>query len=352
MGRKRIDPIVEGQIRALLDIKWSERMIIQHLKKKKISVSKGVINRIKNREPKSSPVKENKRQKGVNFKKFNDRKMKKLGTMAKNPNPKTQTQIARALGVTQPVISYHINKSLNMKKKMKRLGHLLSPKNIENRRTRSWNLYRMLNNQKWRKIVTTDEAWFYVNNCNGKRRIHYVSRDNSKLSNIQEYYERKESNSKGFMVWAGISANGKTNLHFIEPGAKINSDYYINNVLKKFIVRDARRLYPNGDWILHQDSAPSHASKKTIQFLRSNNIKFITKEEWIPKSPDAAPMDYHVWGYLKRQLWKYKIKDTAGLKRALKREWKNIPQEQINKALEDWPRRVLNIYKNKGRHIE
>ncbi|KAF2891077.1 hypothetical protein ILUMI_15096 [Ignelater luminosus] len=42
-------------------------------------------------------------------------------------------------------------------------------------------------------------------------------------------------------------------------------------------------------------------------------------------SPDTAPMDYFVWGYMKQQLWRTKA--------ALKRVWKDMPQKLINKAL-------------------
>jgi hypothetical protein len=42
----------------------------------------------------------------------------------------------------------------------------------------------------------------------------------------------------------------------------------------------------------------------------------------------------------------------AGLKRALKAAWKSLPQELINKALDSWPKRVYNIYKSRGKHIE
>ena len=81
----------------------------------------------------------------------------------------------------------------------------------------------------------------------------------------------------------------------------------------------------------HQDSAPSHFSKAKINFMK-DKMNFITKDEWFPKSPDAAPMDYYIWGHLKQHLWKKKVKDMFGLKRALKDAWKKLPQELINKA--------------------
>ncbi len=72
----------------------------------------------------------------------------------------------------------------------------------------------------------------------------------------------------------------------------------------------------------------------------------------MPKSPDAAPMDYYVWGHLKNNLKKKNIKDSAALKRSLKKAWAELPQEYIDKALNSWPKRIFNIYKAKGHHIE
>ena len=72
--------------------------------------------------------------------------------------------------------------------------------------------------------------------------------------------------------------------------------------------RDLRRLFPVGEekkMIYHDDSAPSHTSKKTIAFLNKSKINDVKPEEWI--MPDAAPMDYSIWAYLKQQLNKQKI---------------------------------------------
>ena len=54
------------------------------------------------------------------------------------------------------------------------------------------------------------------------------------------------SRPKGVMVWTG-----KTTLRFVQPGAKINSNYYINNILQ----RDIPRLFPKKERMkcfLHQ----------------------------------------------------------------------------------------------------
>ncbi len=264
MGRAKIDPTVEGEVRGLIVAGWSERLIIDHFKKRNIKLSKGTINRIKNRDRKEEETTENRRPKGVDIKKLDQKKIKKLKLMAENPNPKPQKEMGRILQCSQQNISYHINKTLKMKIKIKPRVHQLSALNIKNRAKRSLNLYKILNNQKWRKVITTDEAWFYVNEFNGKRRIQYISRDNFKRKKIENFV-RSEKFSQGFMVWAGISARGKTKLHFVTKGAKINSDYYINNVLKPFWPE----IYPV--YILTNNSSSIRIRPQVIRQRRHKN---------------------------------------------------------------------------------
>jgi len=159
--------------------------------------------------------------------------------------------------------------------------------------------------------------------------------------------QQDQSRPKGLMVWAGISSHGKTSICFVKPGAKINSDYYINKILKPFLSHDIPRLFPNNQkkkLIFHHDSAPSYVSKETIQFLNESKINYIKPNESIPSSLDAAPMDFSVWGYLKQRLNKQKIETLVELKK--------IDQSYIDKVLAYWPKRVFLIHKARGFHIE
>lgn len=51
---------------------------------------------------------------------------------------------------------------------------------------------------------------------------------------------------------------------------------------------------------------------------------------------------------MKNKLKNKNIRDKASLKRYLKRAWYELPQEYIENALKSWPKRVLQIYKNRG----
>ena len=257
--------------------------------------------------------------------------------------------MAKKFGVSHSTINYQINNVIDKKKVKKPKGQVLSGASIEKRWKRSWQMYRRLRGQRWTKVITTDEAWFYLVNINRKTRVQYISRDQTK-SVCDTFVE--ESHTKGVMVWLGILANGCTKVRFVKKGAKIDSNYYIQKILKPFIKEDIPKLYPNKDFLFQQDSAPSHRSKMTRKFLRENKIPYITPEQWLPNSPDVAPMDFFLWGYLKWRVNQRKFKTLNGLKKVIREEVKKIPQKLIDKALKSWGKRCRQIYYNKGLHIE
>ncbi|GBM65708.1 hypothetical protein AVEN_151271-1 [Araneus ventricosus] len=75
-------------------------------------------------------------------------------------------------------------------------------------------------------------------------------------------------------------------------------------------------------------------------------------QQWMPNSPDAAPCDYFLWGYLKNKLNKRRVSTLRCLQKAIREEVKKIHQEMILKALKSWPKRCKQIYYAEGRHIE
>jgi hypothetical protein len=104
----------------------------------------------------------------------------------------------------------------------------------------------------------------------------------SDADNDRMTIQQDSSRPKGFMVWGGVSAKGKTTLRFVEAGAKVNSQYYINKILKPFLSRDVPQLFPKQEKnrpVLHQDSVPSHVSKMTTAYLDKSKIKYVTREE-------------------------------------------------------------------------
>jgi len=52
----------------------------------------------------------------------------------------------------------------------------------------------------------------------------------------------------------------------LEPGVKINGEYYQNNVLCHMLLPEIQRV--SGDWyIFQQDIAPAHRAQSTVELL-------------------------------------------------------------------------------------
>ena len=71
------------------------------------------------------------------------------------------------------------------------------------------------------------------------------------------------------MISVAVSMTHKSRIHFVQPGVKINSDYYRNHLLAKGLlpdIKDASRHLPTG-YVFQQDGAPSHTARATVALL-------------------------------------------------------------------------------------
>jgi transposase len=146
---------------------------------------------------------------------------------------------------------------------------------------------------------------------------------------------------------------GKTRVVFIEPAAKVNSEYYCDHVLRNGLLPDIRARCDRYKWTLQQDGAPSHTARNTINFLRRENVNFIEPDMWPPNSPDLNPVDYAIWGALQQKVY-YGRKFTTidELKLVIVEEWRKLSQRFIDRSINEWRRRLEKVVEKQGGHIE
>ena len=138
------------------------------------------------------------------------------------------------------------------------------------------------------------------------------------------------------MVSVGVSKLGCTAVRFVEPGVKVNGEYYRNNLLGQKLLSDMRRLSQEEKsfFVFQHDGAPAHWARDTITFLEQQTPDFIPPTLWPPNSPDLNPVDYSVWSVLQEKVYRSKIADIDELKTPLVNEWAQFDQSMI-----DWPPR-------------
>ncbi|CAJ0928147.1 unnamed protein product, partial [Mesorhabditis belari] len=154
------------------------------------------------------------------------------------------------------------------------------------------------------------------------------------------------------MVWAGVTADGKTPLVFVQPGVKIDQNYYEKEILMRHMKPWADNHFSGAPWIFQQDSAPAHRAKKTMEWFAKQNVDFITPEEWPANSPDINPMDFAIWGILKAKVSSAPHANLDDLKATLIKEWAKIPVETLRAAVDDVPKRLRACMKEKGGNFE
>jgi hypothetical protein len=159
------------------------------------------------------------------------------------------------------------------------------------------------------------------------------------------------------MVSAGVSFRGKTRIHFVEPGVKVNADYYSNVLLRQGLIPDCLHLFPDRNFIFQQDSAPSHTARLTVNFLQEQNITFWGKEIWPAKSPDLNPMDYRVWALLEQKVYE-RVKQYPSidsLKEGVVAAWNSLDQQTIRKCIsgdQGFRKRLEAVVEQNGGHVE
>jgi len=113
------------------------------------------------------------------------------------------------------------------------------------------------------------------------------------------------------MVSVGVSKTGCTELIFVDPGAKINGQYYRDVLLQKKIMPAIRRVSRN--MFTQQDSTSAHRARDTIELLRRTTPDFIAPDMWPPNSPDLNPVDYAIWSIMQQRVYQTRVHDIDEL---------------------------------------
>ena len=152
--------------------------------------------------------------------------------------------------------------------------------------------------------VTLDKALIYEYETNEQILICYVSRGETIPDDW--VFEEGESSIKILMVVGIISGRGRVPLLRITVRVKINTDYYVNYVLKPLFSVHPPRFYPNemDNFFLHHDKASSHTANLAISYLAKMKeelvVSYMSKEDTPIKTPDGSSLDFLGFGYLSR----------------------------------------------------
>jgi transposase len=229
--------------------------------------------------------------------------------------------------------------------------HLLTPKMKQVRLTRSKGLLQLDAVRQWERIVFSDEKIFTIEQALNRQNDRIWAADNS-ASSAQLRKVGRSQKPASLMVWAAVTATGKSSLHFTDPGVKMDQAYYRDRILEGALIPWAGQHFGTQQWTFQQDSAPSHRARLTQQWCAAHLPAFINSAQWPPYSPDLNPLDYAVWGILEAKACSKHHGSLESLKRSLVMAWNEIDVDMLRRICAQFPDRLKAVVREKGGYIE
>lgn len=268
----------------------------------------------------------------------------------RNPR-RSGRQMAAELKISRERMQHILSNKLGLKALKFQKAHDLTPAQKKVRLDRAKELLRLHAAGNLSQIVFSDEKNYCIQ--------QYVNKQNDRVYLTERSYENlnvrlatRTQAPPHVMVWAAVTADGRSPLVFLAAGVKVNAQVYRESVLEGALLPWARKHFGRKPWTFQQDSAPSHKARVNQEWLEKNVPSFISAQQWLSNSPDANPLDFSIWGMLDRKVLTKKYQSVDALKVALQREWRKLPQNQIRAACDSFFDRLRAIVKAKGGHIE
>lgn len=230
-------------------------------------------------------------------------------------------------------------------KHLKWIPHILNPSQKVSRVELSKSLQKTLKNAKrtnYQFFYTGDESWFYLSTDHV---FQWLPPEETPA-----FRERKTIQSKKYMLTVFWNPNGFALIKVLPDDMPFNAEYFINEILQELYEKTS--TIPNkGDRkvTLHFDNARPHTARKVTQFMEEHHMKKAPQPAY---SPDIAPSDFFLFGYLKNMLQGTHFDSVDSLYESVIEILNGISNETLNATFQEWERRLDEIIHNNGEYIE
>lgn len=155
----------------------------------------------------------------------------------------TQREIARTLRISQSSVNRIVRNDLRLTCFKKHRAQELTDANKQARLQRARKLLKLYPASLVNFVVFTDEKVFTVARPTNSQNDRVYARHGTLKKQISaaRLLRTRPTFSRSIMVSVGVSALGKTDIHFVDPGVKVNGQYYRDTLL----MRDLLPIFAN-----------------------------------------------------------------------------------------------------------
>jgi histone-lysine N-methyltransferase SETMAR len=130
-------------------------------------------------------------------------------------------------------------------------------------------------------------------------------------------------------------------------GIKWAGRYYSDNILSQTAA--LRNVGSHRQMTVHADNAGPHVAKCVMEYTDHNSLK---RAPHPPYSPDLAPADSYLFGYLKHQLQGHEFTEGAEPVSAISEILNQVPTDTLVNVFDDWTGRLQSYIDISGEYVE
>ena len=253
--------------------------------------------------------------------------------------------IARMTNIPKSTVFRILTKQLQfVSKHLRWIPHFLNSSQKLKRVSQSRELLRVLEEARetdYKLFYTGDESWFYLDTDYDHQ---WLPREEKPPDRIKQKID-----SKKYMVTIFWNPTGFLIVEALDDDMVFNSDYFRDEILEQIKDRtsDDREIL-GGNLILHFDNARPHISKKVMEYLDQNEIKRAPQP---PYSPDIAPSDFFLFGYMKEKLKGCRFNSKEELLETIHLILNEISEEKLKEVFLEWESRLQQVIASNGNYI-
>lgn len=240
------------------------------------------------------------------------------------------------LKIPKSTASSILRNDLNMKKiNLRWIPHQLLPHQKQKRMDKARILYNRLIRMKPKKlnrVLTEDEIWIYYNNPRRSMWLEYGSKVPDRVKN--------EIGSKKAMISVIWSRSGIKSISMLPADQTFTKEFF-----SEVVLNNLRRDTATKGKFFHCDNAPSHRVPEKFEELGLKRLPHP------PYSPDIAPSDFFLFGYLKKQLEGYLFESHEELFEKVCEILHSIPMYFFVEAYLEWISRLSFVFEHEGDYV-
>jgi len=190
--------------------------------------------------------------------------------------------------------------------------------------------------------ITGDQAWFYLHN---PHKAQWA--DSSSKVTI---HAKKTIQSKKVMVTILWGIGGFYLVEQLPSDQSFNSLYFVTLLQKlKKKLSQTKAMKKIKQFNIHLDNAKVHRSHYTMEKADELGFHMLPHP---PYSPDLAPSDFFLFGYIKHHLQGYDFHSPEHLMMKIHEIIRNIPADMLESVMVEWIQRLSSVASSDGSYVE